>query len=80
MKKGYVKALRAPVLLLLLASTASAGDIQHPAVPPAPAGGEIQHPTATGAPATPDAARPRPGVDALAESALNLLGSVLHLF
>lgn len=79
MKNIYGKSLSTFVLAFALASSTFAGEIQHPVAPPPPpspngvteTGGVIH----TGvAESTPDAA------DALTETALNLLRSVLALF
>ena len=82
MKNGYGKALCTSVLVLVLASSAFAGDIQYPVAPPspAPATGDIQYPTTSNNLTPPGAAASVTEVDTVTRIALNLLQSVLTLF
>lgn len=82
MKNGYGKALCTSVLVLVLASSVFAGEIQYPVAPPppAPAGGDIQYPTTSNNLTQTGEAASAPEADTVTGIALNLLQSVLTLF
>lgn len=80
--KSLRKALCVAMLMLSLASSALAGEIQHPIAPPAPptANGEIQHPVTSDGETLVSASESTPGAtDTLTEATLTLLQGLLAL-
>jgi hypothetical protein len=81
----YRKCLAASVLMLILAYSTFAGDIQYPGVtatPPVTTDGEMQFPTVASSSETADGEMPLPGVavDSVTGMAVTLWQSAMALF